>query len=147
MDNKTKIFLFSPFALAIILAVAANYIPVDMGPSGIGNRISMFSPSGLTLKEKQRVYVSPDLISPMDFNYSPPVEVSLPENKEEKAVLHEDNNDRTLSLIVISGEGRTAIIDGMPVKEGDKIADMKIVKIEHDRVLLKDKTLKWMYLE
>lgn len=147
MDNKTKILLFSPFALAIILAVAAYYIPVNAGRSGIGNRISAFTPAGLMLGEKQRVYLSPDLKSPMDFNHTSPVEMSLPESREDKAAPHKEDNVRSVSLIVISGESRTAIIDGVPVKEGDKIADMKIVKIEHDKVLLKDKTLKWMHLE
>lgn len=146
MDNKTKILIFFPFALAIILAVAADYIhiPFNSGLSEAGNRISSFAPTGPAIREKQKVYSSPDFKSLLDFNYSTAAETSLP---EVNSAPHKDYNDKNLSLIVISGKSRTAIINGTPVKEGDKFADMIIVKIEHDRVLLKDKTLKWMYPE
>ncbi len=146
MDNKTKILIFFPFALAIILAVAANYIPMpfNSGLSEAELRISAFASTGPAIKEKQRINANQDIKSLLDFNYSPAAETSLP---EVNIAPHKDYKEKSLSLIIISGESRKAIIEGVPVKEGDKIADMTIVKIENDRVLLKDKTLKWMYLE
>ena len=52
-----------------------------------------------------------------------------------------------LSLIVIIGKSRMAIIKGVVVKEGDSIDGVKIARIETDRVLLKDKTTQWLYME
>ena len=146
MDNKSKILIFFPFALAVILAVAANYIriPFNSGLSETDLRISAFAPTGPAIKEKQSINTNQDIKSLLDFNYTTAAETPLPENN---STPHDNFDGKGLSLIIISGGSRTAIIKGSPVKEGDKIADMKIVKIEHDKVLLKDKTLKWMYLE
>lgn len=146
MDNKTKILIISPFVLAVILAVTADYmdIPFKTGIPQYAYNIAPFTPTGLTIKNKERVYSSPDIKGPLDFDLSAAVETSLPENNPLPQV---NKNDRSLSLIIISGTDKTAIINGVPVKEGDRIADMRIVKIETDRVLLKGKTLKWMYLD
>jgi hypothetical protein len=146
MDNKTKILLFFPIALAVILAVAANYveIPFSKGIPETANSIAAFTPAGLKIKEKRRVDSSPDLKSLLDFDHSGAAETSLQVNN---TVHREDNNDKGVSLIIISGAEKSAVINGVPVKEGDRIADMKIVRIEADRVLLKNKTLKWMYIE
>lgn len=144
MDNKIKILLFSPFALAILLVVAANYIPVTSELPGIASAVSRFTPSGLMIKEKQKTYSGPELKIPMDFAAAPP---SSPEALQDKGPRPDDFNDRSLSLIVVSDTGRMAVINGIPVKEGDKIADINIVKIERDRVLLKDTTMKWLHLE
>ncbi len=146
MDNKTKILIFSPFALAIILAFAANNIdiPFKKDIPEAANRIAAFTPTGLMIKDKLRVSSSPDYKGPLDFNHSGAAKLSSQVNN---TAPKEDNNDKALSLIIISGIDKTAIINGVPVKEGDRIADMKIVRIETDRVLLKNKTLKWMYLE
>ena len=149
MDNKTKIMIFSPIMLAIILAVAANYIniPFKKDIPEAANSIAAFTPAGLTIKDKQRVYSSPDIKGPLNFNHIAVVETSLPVNNPASQEEQKDHLDKGLSLIIMSGADKTAIINGVPVKEGDRIADMKIVKIETDRVLLKNKTLKWMYLE
>ncbi len=39
-----------------------------------------------------------------------------------------------------------ALIDDRLVKEGDRIDDKKIARIEPDRILVGDRTLKWEYL-
>jgi hypothetical protein len=156
MDNKTKILIFFPFVLVIILAVTANYIPFDRGLSATEESVSRFRPANIAIKEIQRIDSVPDIKGPLDFNYSAAGNSSPPDNDlvsdhdlglNNKSTDLNKSDDKVLSLIIISGGNRSAIIKGVPVKEGDTIADMKIVKIQHDRVLLKDKTLKWMYLE
>ncbi|RJR15789.1 MAG: hypothetical protein C4581_11555 [Nitrospiraceae bacterium] len=149
MDNKTKIMLFFPVILAIILAIAANYIdiPFNNGIPASAGTIAAFTPSDLTIKEKQTVHSTPDFRAPLDFNRSVAAEASLPVNNPAPEQKPKEEPDKSLSLIIMSGADRTAIINGVPVKEGDRIADMRIVRIETDRVLLKTKTLKWIYLE
>jgi hypothetical protein len=56
-----------------------------------------------------------------------------------------DYNDMSLSLVVVTGEEKMAIISGVLVREGDFIDDVKIERIEHNRVLLRNKTTKWLY--
>ncbi|MEW6599578.1 MAG: hypothetical protein AB1499_01270 [Nitrospirota bacterium] len=146
MDNKIKIYISAPFLLAMVLSIAAAQIdvPFKKGIPEIANRIASFTPAGLTIKQKPPVYPGPDLKSVMDFDHPSPVSTSLPPVDR---VRQKTDSVRGLSLVIISGQDKTAVINGVPVKEGDKIADMKILKIETDRVLLKNKTLTWMHLE
>jgi len=56
-------------------------------------------------------------------------------------------NDNAISLIVVNGKRKMAIIRGVIVTEGDSIDGMRIAKIEPDRILLKNKTERWIFLE
>ena len=57
-----------------------------------------------------------------------------------------EEKDPVVSLIVISGKNKMAMIEGAPVKEGEYYDDKRIVKIEPDRVLLKNVKSKWVYI-
>lgn len=150
MDNKTKILIFFPLTVVIILAVIACYLPFKRGLSAPEENVLNFSPAGLAIKDVQSVSANQDIESPLDFTITAAEDTALPDNAAvpgNNPTVSSDLTLRGLSLIIISGENRTAIIKGVPLKEGDQIADIKIVKIEPDRVLIKDKTLQWMYMD
>lgn len=150
MDNKTKILIFFPLTVVIILAVIACYLPFKRGLSAPEENVLNFAPAGLAIKDVQSVSANPDIEGPLDFTFIADPDTVLPDNAavpDNKPTISNDLTLRGLSLIIISGENRTAIIKGVPLKEGDQIADIKIVKIEPDRVLIKDKTLQWMYMD
>ncbi len=144
MDNKTKIFIAFPFVFIIILLVAANYIPLASEPSETEGQILAFIPAGLSIKDSPMVSVSGEIKSPIEFLAAP---AELDQGKKDDIVAEISYNDSDLSLIVVSGARKMAIIKGLLVREGDSIDSLKIAAIEPDRVLIKNKTEKWLHLE
>lgn len=143
MDNKIKIFIAFPFVFIIILLVAANYIPLASEPSEMEGQILAFSPAGLSIKERPMVSVSGEIKSPIEFIAA----LASGPGKKNDIVAEISYNDSDLSLIVVSGARKMAIIKGLLVREGDSIDSLKIAAIEPDRVLIKSKTEKWLHLE
>lgn len=143
MNNKLKILIAFPFVFAIILFVIAGYVPFKAGFTETEDRILAFIPSDLEIKERQAVLLSKEIKIPI--NFSAPDKGEHPV-KEDDLVQEIDYNDSKLSLIVVSGNRKMAIIKGALVREGDNIEGMKIARIEQDRVLLKNKTERWLYL-
>lgn len=140
MDRKTRILVTLPIAFTIILAVVAYYIPFGRILSDSEAEILNFLPSEFKIRTKRIKYTYKNADAPFDF--------SRPVNNEQmssREVQHEKKDG--LSLVVISGSKKMAIIHGKLVKEGDDVNGMKVAKIETDRVLLGGKTMKWLYLE
>lgn len=146
MDSKTKILIACPFAFIIVLLIAANYIPFEGSLSETESRLLEFSPTAVSIKESQPVQMSGEFKSPIDFR-SPETVKAPVKGEDNDSVSPADYDVNKLSLVVISGKRKLAVIDGLLVREGDSVAGMKIAQIEHDRVLLKNKTAKWLYLE
>jgi hypothetical protein len=101
-------------------------------------------PSALAINEKQEVAVNRELKIPVNFS---PVSIEKIQADGSTIVPEIEYKDSNLSLIVISGKRKMAIIRGRIVREGDIVEGMKIAKIENERVLLKNKTERWLYLE
>ncbi|MBI5100031.1 MAG: hypothetical protein HZB30_12445 [Nitrospirae bacterium] len=144
MDNKIKILIAFPVVFVIILFIIANYIPFKTELTETEDRILAFMPAALAIKEKQKITVSNELKIPINFS---PVLIEKIQVKESTIVPEIEYNDSNLSLIVVTGKRKMAIIRGILVREGDSIEGMKVAKIEADRVLLKNKTERWLYLE
>ena len=140
MDNKSKIAIIFPFVLAIILVLAAFHVPFTWKGSAAERQVLRFIPADLTIVRKVLPRIARGLKGP--FNFSSTNIIRKTDNDE--LVRKIDYNDTTLSLIVMSGTNRMAVINGSLVKEGDWIDDMKVVTIERDRVLLKNKTQHWL---
>lgn len=146
MDNKTKIIIIFPPVLIIILIFMAYSIPFEEKISESERQILEFTPSDIKIKKREVIHVKRLLKSPIDFKISGAGDLSS-STSENDLVSKIGYNGNTLSLIVISSKSRMAIIKGFVVKEGDSIEGMKVAKIEPQRVLLKNKALKWIYLE
>jgi hypothetical protein len=144
MDNKLKILIAFPFIFVIILFIAAGYIPFKTGVTESEDRILTFTPSIPALTEKPVIPVSTEMKIPFHFSAAARNEI---QEKDSSKVPDIDYNDDMLSMIVVSGKRKIAIIRGVLVREGDNFGDMKISKIEPERVLLKNKTERWLYLE
>jgi hypothetical protein len=144
MDNKLKILIAFPFIIVIILFITAGYIPFKTGLTESEDRILTFTPSIPALKERQEISASSEIKIPFHFSSAAREEIQA---KDVSIVTDTDYNDGMLSLIVVSGKRKMAIIRGVLVREGDIIGGMVISKIEPERVLLKNKTERWLYLE
>lgn len=56
--------------------------------------------------------------------------------------------ERKVSLVLVNGNRKMAIINGIVVREGDITGNSRVIKIEKNRVLLKDKLREeWVKLE
>jgi hypothetical protein len=144
MDNKTKILIAFPVALVIILIIAANHVPFVKDLSNAEKQVLEFIPADLKIEEEKMSAVIGKLKSPMEFIHAETVR--RPALKDEP-VPQKDHDERSISLIVISGGKKMAIIEGRLVKEGDRVDGTKVAAIEPGRVLLEDETSQWLYLK
>lgn len=76
--------------------------------------------------------------------------VNNPDMKEE-AFRKQDGNDTeknpALTFIVLNGTHSVAIVNDRVLHEGETVGSMTVTKIEKDKVLVRDKTLRWIYME
>ncbi len=144
MDNRIKILIVFPAIFIIILVLIARSIHFKGEFSETEMQTLKFRPSDIMVKQRPRVQASEDLKGPIDFNPASSAQGAFPEALGPQT---DYSSSTGLSLIVISGKSRMAIIKGLVVKEGDSIDGIKIARIETDRVLLKSKTHEWLYME
>jgi hypothetical protein len=144
MDRKSGIFIMLPLVLIIAFVVAAYQIPLKGALSGFETEMLAFTPSDLKVRIKQITHKIRDLDGYFDFESI--VADDATEN-EDDLVKENGYNDTGLSLIVISGKKKMAIMNGKLVKEGDSINGMKIARIEEKKILLKNKSSQWIYLK
>ena len=144
MDRKTGIFIALPLVLIIVFVMAAYHIPLKGALSGFEIEMLTFTPSDLKVRIKQITHKIGDLDGYFDFESI--VAGNATEN-EDDLVKENGYNDTGLSLIVISGKKKMAIMNGKLVKEGDSINGMKIARIEEKKILLKNKSSQWIYLK
>jgi hypothetical protein len=140
MDNKTKIVLLLPLIVSALLAASAVMIPFEKSLSGTERMLLNFISSDLSVRERQAAKLSSYIKGPFHFTVKKTV-------VRDDKVPRIDYNDKSLSLVVISGNSKMAIIGGQVVREGDIVYGMKVSKIEPQRVLIKNKTAEWLYLE
>lgn len=149
MDYRIKILLIFPLILIIILVVLANSIRIKGEPFEVERRILEFAPSDIKVKQRQTLYtIISDFKSPIDFSTADSAQVGFPPVAlDALAPQPSSAGKEELSLIVIGLKNRMAILNGVVVREGDSINDIKVSKIEPDRVLLENKTIKWVAME
>lgn len=143
MDHKTKILIAFPVVLAIILVFAAHYVPFTKDLSEAEQQILEFVPSDLKIRAAQIVHAGIGLKSPILFKSPETARKPVPKRDLAPQI---DYNVKNVSLIVITGGKKMAIIEGKVLSEGDSIDGLKIARIEPERVLTKDKTERWLYL-
>jgi hypothetical protein len=143
MDNKTKILIAYPLILIIILIMTASSISFEKEPLDKWKTIK-FTPLAIVKRHIEKLRISRHLRSPIDFGTPGTVQgVFTPDTLN---TLEGYSGKDALSLVVISDNNKMAIIKGFVVKEGDSIGGTKVVRIERNRVLLKNNTTKWIYL-
>jgi hypothetical protein len=152
MGKKLKIQIVLPFLLILISLSTMRLINFKPAITPSERQILEFIPEMLEIDERQPLIISEDLKSPIEIVKTPakgfpsiPLSALVPEMEAE-----EESYRLNASMIVIS-KRKMAIMNGLVVKEGDSIGGMKILKIEKDRILLKDFSQKdkvrWVYLE
>ena len=138
--DKTRVFIALPLVIIIILAVSGLYVPYDGGISNVEMEVLDFRPSALKIITKTIISRTINREGPFDFANVKPA-------PGHDSFSGENKPETNISLIVISGEEKMAVIDGRTVKEGDSIGGMRIAKIESNRILLQDRSSQWLYIK
>ena len=142
VDNKTRILGMVPVVFAIVLLGLAHNIEFGDGFSPAELQVLDFKYRQMSIQEKQIAVPVKILEGPL---YPDPLKKGNKMSGRPDAAVTTD--DLEVSLIIISGDSKMAMIQGVLVKEGDIIYDKKVVKIEPDRVLLKNKENELIYLK
>lgn len=138
--DRTRAFIALPLVVIVIFAVSAFNINFDSVISDAETEVLGFRPSALQIISKTFISRTTNREGPFDFAHAKPATGHYS--------LHGGNTPETnVSLIVISGKKKMAVIDGRTVKEGDSIGGMRIAKIESDRILLQDRNSQWLYIK
>jgi hypothetical protein len=132
--NRQFIILIICTAIAIALVLfGVSQISFDLHLSHAERGILLFRHEKLSIKERQFAMV-PALKNPMESGIIekegyPSVKLSDIAPPEQQKV----------SLVLIRGEKKIAIIDKLVVREGDSINEGRVARIEKNGVLVKNK--------
>lgn len=133
MKGKLIILSVLPFLCIIVSIIIASIIDFSPTLTEREQQVLEFIPENTGIVRKEALVVKNHLKSPIEI----PKGVTPPIPKE----------GALLTLIMIGEEKKIAIINGRVVREGDTIDGMKILKIEKDKILVKSKETKWLYME
>lgn len=146
-ENKTVFIVFLSFPLAFILAVLLCErvtFTMDVTPS---ERKIMYFKTNTTMEFSEKTPIittslrnpiTPHAQSHKEFPRASLSDVAPPQTPQVNRV----------SFILINQVKKMAIVDGKFVTEGDLVRDYRVVKIEKDKVLLKNKEgEKWLTLD
>ncbi len=148
MDRKVIIFIAAPFIMSGLAVLALMIVKIKPFLSTMDRGLSALSPESVeSIIHKQPLTVN-FLDSPIEIPRSPKREfpavplsrVAPPQQKQDEPV--------RVTLILMEGDRRMAIVNGIVVKEGDMIQGGTVARIEKDRVLIKGKKeQKWVRID
>lgn len=146
IDNKQIIVLVLPVVATFFCIIALSHIKFKPSLSPAEQGLSGFSYQKAQIIRRQPLAV-PAIESPIRVEAVSP-KVGYPQVPLEKVAPIEPEVEIKVSLILINGGGKMAIINGMVVKEGDVFNQNRVAKIEKNKVLIKDKKgERWIRIE
>ena len=138
-------FIALPFILIFFSIIISSLVKFKPVLSPTERALSRFSYEKVQLIDKQPLQIT---------KLNSPVKMPVPSQKDILQVpisgtaIYNETEAKKVSLILIRDGLKMAIIDGTVVNEGDVINDCRIVKIEKDKILLKDQAgEKWIKIE
>lgn len=147
--KRTWVIMCLPF-IGMLLG-ASVLMMIRFGPPDASKAAMPFSPPDIRITQRQ-IHAAAGLTSPVtiakkkEFPQVPLSQIAPPPGGTAPQV--PAKADRKVSLILVRGGVKSAIINGIVVREGDKIDNAVVSKIEKSRVLVKDKTgEEWINME
>ena len=160
IDSRLKILAVLPVLIVVASALLVNVIDLEHLILRPGHRqLLNFSPQtnllnfetdGKSSNADIRSMTQRKSVSAIIEYDVPSVSVSRPFQKEDvmtNEVSHNANINPKLTFVVLNGRRSFAILDDRLLHEGESTGGMTIQKIEKERILIKDKTLRWIYME
>lgn len=146
IDNKQIIMLISPVAATLFCIIALSHIKFKPFLSPAEHGLTGFSYQKAQIIRRQPLAVHA-IDSPIRVEAVSP-KIAYPQVPLEKMAPVEPEVEIKVSFILIDGNRKMAIINGMVVKEGDIFNQNRVAKIEKNRVLIKDKKgERWIRIE
>jgi hypothetical protein len=133
MDRQFVIIITCSVIVIALVLFGVSQVSFDLSLSPTEKGILLFRHEKLKIKERQ---------SPMVTGLKNPMEPGIVERKSYPAVKLSDiapPDRQQVSLVLIRGERKIAIIDNLVVREGDSINNGRISRIEKGGVLVKNK--------
>jgi hypothetical protein len=133
MDRQFFILISCSVIVIALVLFGVSQVSFDLSLSPAEKGILLFRYEKLKIKERQSAVVT-GLKSPMESGTS--------DRKSYPSVKLSDiapPDRQRVSLVLIRGERKIAIIDSLVVREGDSINDGRIARIEKGGVLVKNK--------
>jgi hypothetical protein len=146
INNRQIIVLASPVVVTLFCIIALSHVKFKPSLSPAEQGLSGFSYQKAKIIQRQPITV-PAIDSPIRVEAVSP-KVGYPQVPLAKMAPLEPDVEMKVSLILINGGRKMAIINGMVVKEGDVFNQNRVAKIEKNRVLIKDKKgERWIRIE
>ncbi|MBF0505612.1 MAG: hypothetical protein HQL09_02150 [Nitrospirae bacterium] len=158
VDKKTGILIALPFIAIAAAVLLLPYAKFEPSVSGSERQLAGFTTGNIPSISKREPFTASALDSP--------IKIAVVQNSPNKTFPGESLSQLApppgtthaqaaplpkadvVSLIVVNNDNKMAIINGKVVREGEKSDGRLVVKIEKNRVLLKDKTeSKWLKIE
>ena len=123
-----------PIAAGASLMHVNFFYPKETGKDTFGRVTGVNQKTGVSQKENENM--NPVAAAPVQMREVIPKQGS-----------HDVNKNPMLTFVVLNGKRSIAIVDDRIVHEGETMGGMTVKKIERDKVLVQDKTLRWLYME
>lgn len=152
MNKRQKIFFILPYALIIASIFVVQMVSFSSMLTPEESQLLEFYPEGTVMVEKMgyddTINISKRVKSPIKIVKAYKVPKAILPLKTEKTLTKKKASPFLVTMIVISEKRKMAIINNRIVNEYDLINNVKVARIEQNRVLLKEKkTMWWEYLK
>lgn len=150
IDHKLILLLALPFIAALALGLIVESL-LDFEPTFHPEEKTLltFSPDSFEIKQRNSVFLKESLKSPIVMLAAVNTKNTL--RGEASPVSSRPNSksalQKTSFILIKDGNKKTAIINGMVLKEGDGIGNAIILRIESKRVLIKEGWMEPRWLE
>lgn len=157
-DNKSIASLVTPFIVGVVIIYASSLIEFKPKLNLPEDELFQFSHSSVEITfKKEPVVVSGILKSPVGIN-SETNTATLNLNSSDSTNLNPSASTeikekiiipKKLTFIIVNQSSRMAIINDFIVRQGDTIADSKVLRIEKEGVLINEDGTgeKWLKIE
>lgn len=149
MDRQLQIMIVMPWALLCLVYVLGSVIAFTPTLSPQEREILGFVPENLVLPERKGAYKAVTVQSPIEIRSAP--------NQPDKAAGSAPIQSNKVTMIIIGGLRKLAMINNMLVTEDDAVGSIIVQRIESNRVLVRESQLdsggksreqtQWLYLE
>ena len=145
-NKKIIIFLVSIPVVALITIFAISKVKFAPSFSPVEQKVFSFTNENTPrITERKQSAVS-SIKNPIDLTKTS--EQGFPKASLEEIVPPPATTEKRISFILVNKKRKVAIIDGKLVHEGDKVDNHSIVRIEKDKILLKNREgEKWLRLD
>ncbi|BCB97122.1 hypothetical protein JZK55_20440 [Dissulfurispira thermophila] len=137
LDNKQVLMIISPVVITFFCVIILLHIKFKPSLSPLEQTLYGFSHQKLQVTKRLPVTITV-LEMPIHME-DVPLKTGYPQVPLEKIAPVEKEMEIRVSLILINGGRKIAIINGNVLKEGDIFNQNIVAKIEKNRVLIKDK--------